>query len=216
MRTRCHAARGMGRLPVSRPYASSMEARKLSAGLIARLAGRGTVRRYRRGELVLREGARGSGIYVVSSGKLTVFTADSDGRELIYNTLQAGEILGELFLDGGRRSASVRAATEAECIHVAEREIFAFMAEEPAFAEFLVLTLIRRLRHATALVRRLGLDDVSARVVDVLRADAEWVDGRLVVPLALTQQEIAQRVGATREMVNRVMKKLVELGYLSR
>jgi len=55
---------------------------------------------------------------------------------------------------------------------------------------------------------------VSARVVDVLRADAEWVDGRLVVPLALTQQEIAQRVGATREMVGRLLRDLARGGYI--
>jgi CRP/FNR family cyclic AMP-dependent transcriptional regulator len=168
------------------------------------------------GEILVQEGARGGGIFILLSGRANVFTAGADGRELIYNTLHAGEILGELFLDGGVRSASVRATEAVECIHVGEDELSAFMAANPEFAEFLVITLIQRLRHATALVRRLGLNDVSERVIDVLRSESKLVDGQLLLPRSLTQQEISQRVGATREMVNHVVRKLMKLGYLRR
>jgi hypothetical protein len=90
------------------------------------------------------------------------------------------------------------------------------MAANPEFAEFLVITLIQRLRLATALIRWLGLNDVSERVIDVLRAESRMVDGQLLLPRSLTQQEISQRVGATREMVNHVVRKLMKLGYLRR
>jgi CRP/FNR family cyclic AMP-dependent transcriptional regulator len=193
-----------------------MQSQTLSADLLRRLASRGGVRRFARGEILVREGDRGGGIFIVLDGRANVFTAGEDDRELIYNTVHAGEILGELFLDGGVRSASVRAVTDVECIHVGEHELSAFMAANPEFAEFLVITLIQRLRHATALVRRLGLNDVSERVIDVLRSESQLVDGQRLVPRSLTQQEISQRVGATREMVNHVVRKLTKLGYLRR
>lgn len=193
-----------------------MESQTLPEDLLRHLAGRGDVRRFGRGEILVHEGARGGGIHVMLAGRANVFTAGADGRELIYNTVHAGEILGEMLLDGGVRSASVRAVTDVECLHVGEHELADFMVANPEFAGFLVVTLIQRLRHATTLIRQLGLNDVSERVIDVLRSEATRVDGRLLVPKALTQQEISQRVGATREMVNHVVRRLTKAGYLRR
>ena len=192
------------------------ESKRLSKDLIARLSGLGGVRRYERAELILKEGARADGVYVLLAGRAKVFTSDDEGRELIYNTISSGEIFGEMLLDGGTRSASVMAMTETDCVRIARQDLQDFITLHPDFAYALVLVLIARLRDATAQAKRLGLSDVAERVADVLSAEAENVEGDLFLPRALTQQEISQRIGATREMVNHVIRKFERAGYLAR
>lgn len=191
-----------------------MSPQKLPAALMSQLAGHASARRFASGDVLVREGSYTSGIYILVSGRLNVFTANTEGRELIYNTLVPGELFGEMFLDGGARSASVRAVVESVCIPIRAQELVSFIAAHPEFAHFLLMTLSHRLRHATEQVRQLGLNDVSERVIGVLKSETVVVDGRHVIPRNLTQQEISQRVGATREMVNHVIQRLVRQGYL--
>ena len=90
----------------------------LSDHLLARLSERGDVRTYPRGTVLIQEGERSDALYILLSGELKVYTVDAREREFVYNTLKAGEFFGELFLDGGARSASVRAVTTALCVMV--------------------------------------------------------------------------------------------------
>ena len=126
---------------------------------------------------------------------------------------------GTVSADGGRQitgGASVMAMTETDCVRIARQDLQDFITLHPDFAYALVLVLIARLRDATAQAKRLGLSDVAERVADVLSAEAENVEGDLFLPRALTQQEISQRIGATREMVNHVIRKFERAGYLAR
>lgn len=188
----------------------------LSGELLAQLALRGDARAFARNQLVIAEGEVSDALYILVSGELKVFTRDDKGRELVYSLLQPGDFFGELFLDGGLRSASVKAVSDAECIMVDQAEIRSFMKAYPEFAECLVYRLIARLRHATHLSRSLALNDVYERTVAVLNQVATRDGDRHVIPAAITQQEIANRVGATREMVNHIVRDLIRGGFLEK
>lgn len=188
----------------------------LSAELVARLSTRGDLLVYPRGTRVLSEGDEADALFVLVSGELKVFTEDGRGRELVYNVMHPGEFFGELFLDGGTRSASVAAVTDARCVRVGHAEIRAFMKAYPEFAECLALKLIERLRRATELIKNLAMSSVHKRTVRLLEQLAVAEDGHRVIPKTITQQEIANRVGATREMVNHVVRKLTREGYLAK
>ena len=189
---------------------------RLSPNLVRLLAERGDVRRVRRSEMVIEEGDVSESLFILLVGQLKVFTRDDRGREVIYNTLYPGEVLGEMFLDGGLRSASVKALTDAECLEVRGNEIRDFMRRYPEFSESLVIKLIERLRHATTQIRSLALDGVYVRTVGAINELALTHDGRRILPLTITQQQIASRIGATREMVNHVFRDLVRGGFLIR
>ncbi|MGH8026946.1 MAG: Crp/Fnr family transcriptional regulator [Pseudoxanthomonas sp.] len=191
-------------------------ANTLSPELLAQLALCGDAKWYGRNELLIEEGAVSDALYILISGQLKVFTQDSKGRELVYNILQPGEFFGELFLDGGLRSASVKAVVDSQCIVVDHLAIRSFMKTYPEFAECLVYQLIARLRHATQLSKSLALHGVYERTVDLLNKVALHERDIRVVPVAMTQQEIANRVGATREMINHILQDLIRGGFLAR
>ena len=188
----------------------------LPPGLLAELAARGEIRIFARNEKVIAEGDLSDCLYVLVSGELKVYTQDERGRELVYNVLRAGDLFGELFLDGDVRSASVSALTEAHCIVVDQALTHGLIRSFPAFAEFLIRKLIARVRHATKLSKRLALNDVFERTVALLGHAARLDNGVRLIPAALTQQEIANRIGATREMVNHVIGELTRGGFLER
>jgi CRP/FNR family cyclic AMP-dependent transcriptional regulator len=184
--------------------------------LLKKLVAVGETRRYAPRDILVSEGDLADAVYILVSGKLKVFTCDSRGRELVYNVMRPGEFFGEMLLDGGRRSASVKSAEPSECIVIAFAEFRAFMEKNAAFAEFLIVTLIRRLRHATDQARSLALSGVYERLVDLLNAEAVEQDGQRLIPAALTQREMSARVGATREMVNHVIRDLLRGGFIAK
>jgi CRP/FNR family cyclic AMP-dependent transcriptional regulator len=188
----------------------------LSESLLRTLAERGDLRDYGRGEILIQEGELSDALYILVSGQVKVYTRDERGRELIYNILQPGEFFGEMFLDGGVRSASAKAVDPVRCVLVGPAEFRSFMQVYPEFAECLVLKLIARVRHATGQTRSLAFSGVYERTVDVLNRVSVDEDGARVVPLGVTQQEIADRVGATREMVNHILRDLARGGFLDR
>ena len=184
--------------------------------LLAQLAARGQTRAYAKNEQLIAEGEVSDVLFVLVAGQCKVFTQDERGRELVYNVLKPGELFGELLLDGGVRSASVRATTQVECILIDQALARSMIQSFPAFAELLIFKLIERVRHSTQLIRGLALTDVFARTVALLEREAVVEEGTRVIPAALTQQEIANRVGATREMINHVVGNLVADGFLVR
>ena len=189
---------------------------QLSVELLENLSGRGDIVRFARGEMLMTEGEVATSLHILLAGQLKVFTRDPKGRELIYNILEPGEFFGEMFLDGGPRSASVKAIVDSRCVVVGQTQLRSFMAAYPEFAECLVQTLIERLRHATAQIKGLALDGVYERTIVLLDQVAITDGEQRLVPPTLTQQEIADRVGATREMVNLIFRALTRGGFLSK
>jgi len=175
----------------------------------------GVVRSFPRNTIIFQEGDRGDHLYVVLSGKLKVFLADSDGKEIIVDMLGPGQYFGEMALDGSARSASVM-TMESSRLAVIERDQFKqFIAQDPDAAFSVIITLIRRARNLTRVVGNLALLDVYGRVARLLLDNAVEESGRLVVGTRMTQQEIAKRVGASREMVWRILDDLRQGRYIT-
>ncbi len=196
------------------PSAAQLAA--LPDGAVRQLAAHGQVRSFRKNAVVINEGEAGDSLYVILSGRVKIFVADGEGREMILDTLGPGDVVGEMTLDGGPRSASV-ICTEAATFSMLTRAVLReAIVASPDFALQLISTLICRMRQATDLVKGLALLDVYGRVAGLLlKLAVEQEDGRLVIPERLTQQDIADRVGASRDMVNRIFKELTAGGYLS-
>lgn len=188
----------------------------LSVAMLASLSERGNLQVMQRGEVIIREGELSDALYVLVEGQVKVYTSDERGRELVYNILKPGEFFGEMFLDGGLRSASAKAASDVQCVVISPSEFRAYMKSYPEFAECLVIKLIERVRHATEQTRSLAFGGVYERTVALLNALAVDVDSVRTVPGFVTQQEIADRIGATREMVNHVLRDLVRGGFINR
>jgi CRP/FNR family cyclic AMP-dependent transcriptional regulator len=174
----------------------------------------GGLRRLAAGDILFHEGEASDTVYVLLSGSLKVYSRNDSGREVVYNVLAPGEMLGEMVLDGGPRSASVQALEASECLAIEGDDVRDLLRDHPEFAEVLVLKLIARLRHATRTIRGMALEGVYERVVALLERAAVDVDGQRRVPRTLTQAEIARRVGAGREMVHHVLQTLIQGGYI--
>ncbi len=180
------------------------------------LAQRGELRRYAKGALPIQEGDHGDTLLIIASGRLRAFSVhEGNGREITYGSYGPGEYVGEMSLDGGPRSASVMAIEPSLCAVVTRRTIEQFIAEHPAFAFELLAKVIRRARSATLTARQMALNDVYGRLKALLESMAQvQADGTRVIPERLTQQEIANRIGCTREMVGKVMRDLEGGGYI--
>ena len=189
---------------------------RIPQDLLKQLLASGDTRRYAAGDILFHQGDASDALYVLLSGRLRVYSGSANGREVVYNVLEPGDTLGELLLDGGPRSASVQATSESECLVIKGDTLRTLIRTYPELAERLMLRLIARLRHATRTIHSLALEGVFERVVALLEETASEDGGTRRVPALLTQQEIANRVGATREMVNHVMQRLRRGGYLAR
>lgn len=188
----------------------------LPPDVILQLKDRGGVRRFLKGSTLITEGAVSSSLFILLSGQLKVFSKDDRGREVTYNSVMPGEVFGEMILDGGARSASVSAMTDVECLEIRADEIRELIRQCPEFAESIIVKLVERLRNSTALARSLALESVFARTVASINRLAVSDCERRYLPANVTQQQVANRIGATREMVNHVFRKLIIGGFLVR
>jgi CRP/FNR family transcriptional regulator, cyclic AMP receptor protein len=196
------------------PYATSSPLDVLPEPLRL-LAQRGELKRYRKGHLLIEEGEQGDTIFVILSGRVRVFGSGDKQREITHGTYGAGEYLGEMSLDGGPRSASVETLEPCACAVVTRQTLQAHIAEHPEFAFDLLAKVIRRARAATLSAKQLALNDVYGRLVLLLNSLAlPQADGTRLVGERLTHQEMANRLGCSREMVSRLMKDLDAGGYV--
>ena len=157
----------------------------------------------------------GDSLYIVLTGRLRAYASSEDGRDVVLGEHGPGEYVGELSLDGRPRSASVKTVEATTCCVVSGAELRGFLAEHPDFAVHLSQKLTRMVRRLTEQVKSLALQDVYGRMVRVLMELSDPQGSERVVREKLTQQDIADRVGSSREMVNRVMKDLTAGGYVS-
>ncbi len=185
-----------------------------SAGMRA-LAQRGDIRRYRKGTILLNEGDTGDTMYILLHGRVKVYCMDAGGREITFGLLGPGGHFGEMALDGGTRSANVITQETCVCAIVTRVTLLAFIADRPEFALELLSQVIHRLRLATRDARNLAFIDVYGRLTQYLQDTAlPQPDGTRRIETRLTHQEIASRVGCSREMVSRILKDLESGGHL--
>jgi CRP/FNR family cyclic AMP-dependent transcriptional regulator len=187
----------------------------LDLELLREIARRGGVKTYPANAILINEGDTTDSLFILLSGRVKVYSTNPDGREIVITTHGPGEYVGELALDGGVRSASVMTLEPTTCSVVSGANLREFVAAHPDFASHLILKLIRSVRQATETVKSLALEDVYARVVRLLADLSDPVgDGRRQLRERLTQQAIADRIGASREMVSRIFKDLSAGGYI--
>ena len=187
----------------------------MSDALVA-LVERGEVRRYRKGTLLIQEGDVGDTVFIILSGRLRAYSAGENYREVTYGVYGPGEYIGELNLDGGPRSASVITLEACQCAVVTRRTLERFIADRPEFAFELLAKGIRRVRAMTMSVRQLALNDVYGRLKLLLVSLAvAQPGGTLRLGERITHQEMANRLGCSREMVSRLMKDLERGGYIA-
>ena len=175
----------------------------------------GVIRTFPRNTVLINEGDVGDALYVLLSGRVKVYSSNEQGREFVIDFHGPGEYVGEMSLDGAPRSASVITVEPTTCAIVSRTQFRDFVLAHPDFAMHLIERLIHRVRVTTSNLKSLALSDVYGRLVRLLNALAQEVDGRWVVPERLTQQDIADRVGASRDMIGKLLKDLVAGGYLS-
>ena len=169
-------------------------------------------RRFRRGELIVEQGKKSNALYILLSGRARVVNADRRGREVILATLQPGDHIGEMSLiDNEPHSATVRAEVQTDVLMLGQLEFARCLPENSTMAYAVMRGLVQRLRHADRKIESLALMDVYGRVARSLLEFASHEEpGVLVIREKISRQDIAKMVGASREMVSRVMKDLEE------
>lgn len=185
-----------------------------SDNILVELAKRGDTRTWEPGTVVVTEGDVADCLYIVHSGELRAVVAGDGGRAVELNTLGPGEIFGELMLAGDRRAATVEVTQRAQLTRVTRPEVDRLFASRPDLALLMIQRLVRRVRALTATVSQLASVDVYGRLVGLFEALAVDDEGLRVVPGPMSQARIAERLGASKAMVNRVLKDLVCGGYV--
>ena len=194
--------------------AAARPASALPASLLEELVRLGPARQFAKGAIVVTEGEPALSMYVIQQGRLRVYVSDDDGREVELNTLGPGEYFGELMLDGQTRSASVVTLTPARLTMIVRADFEHTLMQRPDIAFHVIQHLIQRVRALSRNVQGLVSKDVYGRVAQLFNELARD-EGRLrVVPGPLSQQAIADRVGASRSMINRILQDLVAGGYV--
>lgn len=170
---------------------------------------------YPRGAMVINAGDQSDGLYFIEYGRVHVLISDDEGREVILAALGANDFFGEMALiDNEDRSASVVTLEETQ-FRIVSKEIFQrALANHPEIAYHLLVGLVKRLREADQKIETLALLDVYGRLARTLLKLAQPEDGKLVVNNKPTHQEIANMIGASREMVTRLFRDLVHGNYI--
>lgn len=189
----------------------------LTAGEIEHIEKRGIRRQFPRNAMVINEGDTDASLFVIEKGRVKIYLSGTDGREIIINTQGPGEHFGELAaIDGGRRSASVITCEECSFLVIPRPLFNELIVEYPEISHNLITDLSRKVRRLTREAKTLAFADTYQRLRIVLQDLARLGDGGESIPIPLTQQEIADRIGASREVVSRMLHALAQEGHLMR
>ncbi len=168
-------------------------------------------RRFRRGEIIVEHGQKSNALFILLTGRARVLTADSRGREVILAVLQSGDYVGEMSLiDNEPHSATVRAEVQTDMLVLGRAEFARCLPENSSLSYAIMRGLVQRLRNADRQIESLALLDVYGRVARTLLDMSEDDGGVKIIRGKVSRQDLAKVVGASREMVSRVMKDLEE------
>ena len=188
----------------------------LTASQAASVADTVVKRRFKRGEPIVEQGKKSNALSIILTGRARVITTDSRGREVILATMHPGDYVGEMSLiDNEPHSATVRAEIQTDALILGRLEFARCLPENSSMAYAVLKGLVQRLRHADRQIESLALMDVYGRVARALLEFAsEDGSGNTVIRDKVSRQDLAKMVGASREMVSRVMKDLEERGFI--
>lgn len=164
---------------------------------------------------IIKAGDPTDSLYIVIAGRTKVQMSDEEGKEVILSVLGPGDFFGEMgLLDGAPRAASVVTIEQSEFVWISKEDFHVLLQDNFEMAMIIMRGLVKRLREADRKIESLALLDVYGRVARVLLEFSEDVGGRKIVKGKLPRQDIAKMIGASREMVSRVMKGLEVEGYI--
>ena len=189
---------------------------KLTPDQAEALASTVSKKRFKRGEVLVEQGKKSDALYIVLTGRTRVLMTDSKGREVILATLASGDYVGEMSLiDDAPHSATVVADQQVDVLVLGRASFLHCLGENMEMAHSVMRVLVQRLRKASENISSLALVGVYGRVAKVLLdSAAPDADGQLVIRDKVSRQDIAKMVGASREMVSRVMKDFEEQGFI--
>lgn len=180
------------------------------------LSSESKTRSYPAHTILISEGDSTDSLYVLLEGEVKVYVSDQQGKEVILNILGPGEYFGELaLLDDEPRSATVKTMRQTKVMVISRDDFKHSLDTHPEMVFNLIKSLIKQVRALTSNVKSLALLDVYGRIARTLLDLATEVDGKMIIEQKLTQQDIADMVGASREMVSRILKDLVSGGYIT-
>jgi CRP-like cAMP-binding protein len=190
---------------------------ELSEQDLARVSRVAIPRSFPKGVRVFHEGDNSDACYIVREGDLRVTREHPDGRAIALATLAPGDIFGELaMLDGEARSASVETLSDSELLALPASDMRRLLASHPEITVKLVVALTRRLRETNERIARQSFQTVPSRVAGVLsQLIAEAADGREGVTIRMTQADLAQLAGTSRESVSRFLAVLERAGVVN-
>ncbi len=173
-------------------------------------------RRYKRGDAIVEQGKKSNFLAIVLTGRARVVATDTRGREVILATMNPGDYVGEMSLiDNQPHSATVRAEVQTDVLILGRPEFARCLPENTSMAYAVMKGLVQRLRHADRKIESLALMDVYGRVARALLEFAQPdKEGQLVIRDRVSRQDVAKMIGASREMVSRVMKDLEDRGFI--
>ena len=172
-------------------------------------------RRFKRGELIVEQGTKSNALFILLNGRARVLTADTRGREVILAVLQPGDYVGEMSLiDNEPHSATVRAEVQTDMLVLGRNEFSRCLPDSSSLSYAILRGLVARLRNADRQIESLALLDVYGRVARTLLDMSEEEKGLKIIRGKVSRQDMAKVVGASREMVSRVMKDLEDKGVI--
>ncbi len=185
---------------------------ELDQDIVKNIESLAATRSYPKNTIIINQGDESDAFYLVLSGKLLVLILHEDGRQMVLGTLQPGDYFGELScLDGDARSATIMTREPCKCLVLSKDRFHNLCREHPALIWSIIRDLVRKLRRSTRKIEELAFMDVYGRVARYL---SEIQDEDKVIEKRMTHQDIAYAVGASREMVSRIMKELSGRGYI--
>jgi CRP-like cAMP-binding protein len=178
----------------------------LSASRRELVAGSMRVKMFQGNEQIVAQGGTSGALFVLQKGHAVAYRTDPLGREFIVGDLRDGDHFGEMSLvDGLPHSTGVRATQRCLVLMLSEADFARCLVSDQGFCLAVLQGLTRRLHHATTTIHSLALLDVRSRIVQKLAELADEVDGRWVIRRRVSRTELAKRVGASREMVSRIL-----------
>jgi CRP-like cAMP-binding protein len=204
---------------MDQPVTGAAIFRRLEPDVVAAAAQRLLPADYRPGQLIFAEGEPGDRLYIIASGKVKIACRAPDGRQKVQAVLGPSEMFGELAVfDPGPRASTATAITEVQAMFTERAALRGCIADHPEIAEQLLRVLARRLRRTIDNQVEVMATDVRGRLAKQLLQLAQQFgsqdDGAMHVSHDLTQEELAQLIGASRETVNQALTDFARRGWI--
>lgn len=171
---------------------------------------------FKKNSILMTEGETGESLYIIESGSVRIYVSDEQGAEMTVFVQRPGSYIGEIsLLDGAPRTASVVAIEDTRVLVISKTSFFECVSKNPQIAFRIIQSVTQRLRKATDDIRNLALKNVYQRLAYKLAELSSEKDGVLELPRKYSQRELANMIGASREMVGKILAELSSGGYIN-